>query len=213
MKQVLPKEFAEPTRVSGRIVNGEIAAPGAFPWQVSIRSISDRSTSICGGSLISNDFILTAAHCTKNYNKFEIGFGSNFLQYPIFRVVSFKKIEHPGFNSKQLSNDIAVIKLPVNIPLSNAVRPIQLPTKSMSKSTYLNERVRTSGFGRTSDDSKQISQMLNFVDLDVISKSKCADIFGSKIVTDKVICAKGIVKNHHNTGAVSILMGCSKRRL
>lgn len=205
VKQVSPKDFPESSRVkrTSKIINGENATSGKFPWQVYVRAFSNRSASLCGGSILSNDFILTAAHCTKGYQKFEIGFGSNSLQSPLFRVISFKKIEHAAFDSKMLSNDIALIKLPVKVPFSTKVQPIQLPSKSHVKSNYFNEKVTVSGFGRTSDKSNLISQTLNFVDLKVISNSDCADIFGSKIVTNKVICARGIVRNHDNTGAVS----------
>lgn len=194
----LPKPVAE-----GKVVNGEQAVRGQFPYQVSIRAFSDRSVSICGGSIISANFILTASHCTKNFKKFEIGFGSPVLQNPLFRIVSFTKVEHEKFDSKLLNHDISIIKLPVKIPFSKNVQPVKLPTKNASFKlpNYFNEEVTVSGFGRTSDTTNQISQTLNSVSLRVISNSECADIFGSKIVTNFVICAKGIVKNHQNTGS------------
>lgn len=58
-----------------------------------------------------------------------------------------------------------------------------------------------SGYGRISDESNHVSQKLNFVNLRVISNPECANIFGSKTITKNVICAKGAVKNNHNTGA------------
>ena len=45
---------------SARVVNGENAAPHAWPWQISLR-VNGRH--ICGGSLIKNDWVVTAAHC------------------------------------------------------------------------------------------------------------------------------------------------------
>lgn len=44
----------------GRIVGGDDASPGQFPYQISLR-IKDSHT--CGGSIIDNEWILTAAHC------------------------------------------------------------------------------------------------------------------------------------------------------
>lgn len=88
----------------------------------------------------------------------------------------------------------------MKIPFNRSISPVQLPRKSQFKSTYIGEKVTVSGFGRISDKSNQVSQNLNFLNLIVISGSDCANIFGSKIVGKTVICAKGVVKNHHNTG-------------
>ena len=46
--------------LSARVVNGQNAAPHSWPWQVSLRV---RGRHICGGSLIRNNWIVTAAHC------------------------------------------------------------------------------------------------------------------------------------------------------
>jgi hypothetical protein len=110
VKQISPKDvpfFSSPAtdrRGQGRIVNGNAAALLQFPYQVSIRSISKSTASICGGSIISKEFILTAAHCTKGYLSFEIGFGTNLLSGPLFRVTAFNRFEHPKFNENLLSN-------------------------------------------------------------------------------------------------------------
>jgi len=61
------EEDSEPE--SARIINGEMAKQGAWPWQVSIQLTNPRIGSIghwCGAVLLDQDWILTAAHCVQN---------------------------------------------------------------------------------------------------------------------------------------------------
>ena len=51
----------------GRIVNGHDADQGQFPWQVAVFGAADGGTSLCGGSLISATWVVTAAHCVRGY--------------------------------------------------------------------------------------------------------------------------------------------------
>lgn len=107
VKQVAPKDFPHESaakKVQGRIVNGIPASPNQFPYQVSIRSVSGKTAAVCGGSILSESFILTACHCTKTYDEFKIGFGSPFLRSPLFEITAYTKIEHPGFNPTLLNN-------------------------------------------------------------------------------------------------------------
>ncbi|KFB45034.1 AGAP005670-PA-like protein [Anopheles sinensis] len=50
-------------RPSARIVNGQEAIPGQFPYQIALLSEFLTGTGLCGGSVLTNNYILTAAHC------------------------------------------------------------------------------------------------------------------------------------------------------
>lgn len=55
------KNLIRPREIDGRIVGGELVSIKSFPYQVSLQY---RNNHMCGGSIISEKFILTAAHCT-----------------------------------------------------------------------------------------------------------------------------------------------------
>ncbi|CAG5136797.1 unnamed protein product, partial [Candidula unifasciata] len=121
-----------------RISSGKEALPGSAPWHVILRE-DRKDTTFCGGSLISPDTVLTAAHCI---GQFEITFGYPF--HPrhiqiflgtrhcagnngIFRQIKSYTL-HEQFNDTLYNNDIAVIKLDSPVDYSEEVLPICLET-------------------------------------------------------------------------------------
>lgn len=106
------------------IIGGQPADPGEWPFLVflidsnSIGSIFDKH--FCEGSLISSDWIVTAAHCFKNsrYQNIKVAFGFYDLSQKVNEVdrylVDIDKdniFVHEGFDQKKLINDIALIKI------------------------------------------------------------------------------------------------------
>ena len=185
-------------RRQSKIVNGNQAANYQFPHQVSIKATQGQTLSICGGSIIANLYILTAAHCTRGYTSFEIGFGSNLLNSPIVRMISSSKLEHPNFNPTLLSNDISLIRLPTTISFGSSIQAVRLPALSQINSSFVNYQMAVSGFGRTSDDATQVSSVLNYVLMRVISNSECTSTYGSTVIVNAVLCAKGWSSNNQN---------------
>lgn len=130
-----------------RIIGGNRAS-NQFPWQASIISCTGSNCVICGGSLISQIYVLTAAHCTQDSREFDIGLGSNQLRMPAVRLRSTSKIVHSRYDSKNLVNDIALIRLPRKVKLTNTVQLVKLATSGMGQ--LENRRAVVSGFGKTS---------------------------------------------------------------
>ncbi|KAJ7382095.1 hypothetical protein OS493_037064 [Desmophyllum pertusum] len=115
---------------TSRVVNGENASPHSWPWQISLR-VNGRH--ICGGSLIDNDWVVTAAHCVDR-NPRPSGYtvvvgahrrtGSTSVQQT-FRLKQLFK--HEGFSMRHFRNDVALLQLERPIQASSQVNTVCLP--------------------------------------------------------------------------------------
>merc|ERR1719374_226955 len=99
----------------GRIVGGEEAADGEFPWQVSLRSIGAiGSTHFCGGSVLSENWIVTAAHCCAGQGPLSMhvvagGIKLNNNEGEEERRDIDKIIGHPDYSSRDLPTTSAFL--------------------------------------------------------------------------------------------------------
>ncbi|NWI33495.1 CFAI factor, partial [Sula dactylatra] len=100
-----------------RIVGGEIARKGEFPWQVAIQETSNEGTTVyCGGVYIGGCWVLTAAHCVRasRVNLYRVWVGLlHTIQYnketSTFRLKQL--IVHENYNASTYENDIALLEL------------------------------------------------------------------------------------------------------
>lgn len=173
-----------------RIANGSPASNNQFPHQVSILSPSGSGSTVCGGSLISRDWVLTACHCTINRQQFNIRLGSLNLNSGGTSQTSFSVVNHPQYNPSNLNNDVSVIRLPTSVTLTASINAIRLPRVSQQSTTFANSRTTVSGFGATGPNTG-VSQVLRWVDLRIIPNSQCAGTYGSSVVVGHVVCGLG----------------------
>jgi secreted trypsin-like serine protease len=105
-----------------KIVGGEAAATQTWGWAASLR-YSSTGSHFCGGSIITNSHILTAAHCTiglSSPSSVRVYVGSIYLS-SIAQVLDVSNIYiHPSYSSSLYTNDISILKLssPVNLDQS-----------------------------------------------------------------------------------------------
>ena len=117
---------------TSRIVGGETAASGTWGWAV---SISINGASLCGGSIISSSWVITAAHCVSGSmaSRITIYAGSNQRWVGTQTRTVSRVIVHSSYDSLNFVNDIALLQLasPLNMSDPN-VRTICLPSVSTS---------------------------------------------------------------------------------
>ncbi|OQR73461.1 transmembrane protease serine 9-like [Tropilaelaps mercedesae] len=135
----------------GKIVGGEKARQGEFPWQVMLKRYGNH---ICGASILSKNFIVTAAHCVQNDPPvYSVGYGAIHKYDYFMRETSVQSIHiHPGWKpSRGLSNDIALLKLSAPIELQGTTAaPICLPPPGYTPSGHLKVRFVSDLYNRSS---------------------------------------------------------------
>ncbi|XP_070773675.1 coagulation factor IX-like [Enoplosus armatus] len=144
-----------------RIVGGDEATPGEIPWQVALMSHSastQRAQPFCGGSLLSDLWVITAAHCLIEAKVSKQGFFVRAGEHDVKQdegperdhVVAEQHI-HPmyDFSKSQYNHDIALLKLATPVELSNQRRPVCLGPKDFTEN-ILRESSSSlvSGWGR-----------------------------------------------------------------
>ncbi|XP_011863895.1 PREDICTED: polyserase-2-like [Vollenhovia emeryi] len=114
-----------------RIVNGEDAKVGEFPYQVSLQQI-DSDFHFCGGSILNDNYVITAAHCVsgKKYYEIQVIAGTIDLTDPKSRHTVTKIIIHKEYDeSHSWVNDIALLKVRTPFKVSTTIGHVPLPPK------------------------------------------------------------------------------------
>ncbi|MBZ3875317.1 Ovochymase-2, partial [Sciurus carolinensis] len=162
--------------IFSRIVGGSQAKKGSYPWQVSLKQ---RQKHICGGTIISPQWVITAAHCVANRN-----FASNLnvtageydlsQEEPGEQTLTIETIIiHPRFSIKKpMDYDIAILRMAGTFQFGKgqSVGPVCLPEPGERfEAGFI---CTTAGWGRLTEDGI-LSQVLQEVNLPILSQKEC----------------------------------------
>ncbi|KAK1161875.1 chymotrypsinogen 2-like [Acipenser oxyrinchus oxyrinchus] len=174
--------------VSGysRIVNGEEAVPGSWPWQVSLQDYT--GFHFCGGSLINELWVVTAAHCSvKTSHRVILGEHNRASPAENIQVMSIAKVfRHPSYNPFTIKNDITLLKLSSPAVMSTMVSPVCL---AQSSDVFPGGMLCvTTGWGLTKSTASDTPSLLQQVALPLLTNDDCKRYWGNKIA-DVMVCA------------------------
>ncbi|XP_043986018.1 granzyme E-like isoform X2 [Gambusia affinis] len=138
---------------AGKIIGGREAAPHSRPYMALLSCYDDNGNeAFCGGILVSEDFVITAAHCKAKSYKVCLGlhtYSENSSCLPVEQ-----EFPHNEYNDENYTNDIMLLKLSTKATFDKNVRPIVLANKGDNK---FPEKCVVSGWGATSEDNKDMS--------------------------------------------------------
>jgi secreted trypsin-like serine protease len=174
-------------RQVARIVGGRDAMVGEVPWQVAL-IISDLEVDsaqyLCGGSMIENGWVLTAAHCVQGYESaagkiLAISGALDINDIASTRKVATRVIVHPLYCSGTQDYDVALVK----------VEATGTPAKLTTVRPAQNTPALVSGWGTTTESGKT-SPTLRIVEVSIKSATACNESAAyDGHVSDKMVCA------------------------
>lgn len=211
---LLPRDCGE-LPGGNRIIGGNKTALFEFPWMALLSYDTANGRDFrCGGTVISNRYILTAAHCITNLSNLrlvQVRCGEYNISAPLdcevqsdpqlppvcappVQDMAFEEvIPHPNYNPSTYSDDIGLIRLaaPLNISVEN-VKPICLPVDNSLRNLNLtSRRLIVTGWGAT--EAGRRSEDLLKVEISVTSLENCRRIYANTpaLLNDRQLCAGG----------------------
>jgi len=184
-----------------RVVGGVETEVNEYPWQAGLVSPGGTRT-FCGGSLINDRYVVTAAHCTagRTAPQFEVLLGDHRISVADgetrHTVAEIK--DHPRYTGYQNGFDISLLRLATPVTYNTKIAPACLPTAGQ---TYAGAQAITTGWGRVGAGQPQATELLE-VQLEVRTEAYCSTKWG--FVKSSMICAGGT-----SSGGTSICNGDS----
>ncbi|XP_060984766.1 putative serine protease 42 [Dama dama] len=185
-------------RVFLKILGGQDSEEGKWPWQVSLR-VRDRH--VCGASLVTEKWVLTAAHCMLSRRQYSVMMGDRDLQGVVSGLVVPVShfVIHPQFStSGTIKNDIALLRLRYPVNFTGLIQPICIPEKTFR--VQAGTRCWVTGWGRKQEFGPLVSEVLQEVDQYIMYYEECNGLLQKALQTNKDVAQEGVICGYNSIG-------------
>ncbi|XP_036182913.1 cationic trypsin-3 [Myotis myotis] len=177
---LLGAAVAFPDDDDDKIVGGYTCRKNSIPYQVSLNA----GYHFCGGALINDQWVVSAAHCYKS--RIQVRLGEHNIEVVEGNeqfINAAKIIRHPKYNARTIDNDIMLIKLNSPATISSRVSTISLPGACAAVGT----QCLISGWGNTQSVGTNYPELLQCLDAPILSDSVCRKAYPGQI-TNNMMC-------------------------
>jgi len=179
-----------------KIVGGSAASENEYPWQVGLIGSQFSTRPFCGGTLISNKEILTAAHCTQDGVSWVL-LGEHDLTASDGeqRLKVCSVTDHPSYNAQTTNYDYSILTLCEEVTFRTDIQPACLPPKANYAAA--NKDAVVSGWG-TLISGGSTPDVLHEVTVRTMTNSKCkgsSTVYSSSQITGAMLCASASGKD------------------
>merc|ERR1711872_529559 len=184
------------------IVGGHTVLEQEFPWVAAIgQKMSEHDEKyFCGGTLITNRHVLTAAHCITTNENMLVLLGTKNLTNSLSTRRGIKLVHiHPDWTKQSLQHDMAIIELDEKIQPTWNLEPICL---SASDVQVENRSGVVSGWGRVLFNGSSSNQLLA-AEVEILTRSKCVESYAVLNGTTGLLCARRDFLKQGANGIVS----------
>ncbi|KAF5298248.1 hypothetical protein FQR65_LT09759 [Abscondita terminalis] len=199
-------------REDQRLIGATFAAIDEFPWMALIRYRDNENDDVgfkCGGTIINNRYVLTAAHCILTdpqpikpigvrLGEWRISTPEDCIEHiailhcsdPVVDRKISQQIPHPYFNSRTGNNDIGLLRMDEDISYSDYIRPICLPPINLPPPP-IGSIMTVCGWGATEDGSQ--ADIKSKIEIPLVSNTECLKTVSSLTsITPNQVCAGGV---------------------
>eukprot|EP00095_Tigriopus_kingsejongensis_P008115 maker-scaffold184_size276635-snap-gene-1.34 protein:Tk08115 transcript:maker-scaffold184_size276635-snap-gene-1.34-mRNA-1 annotation:"uncharacterized protein LOC641564 precursor" len=178
-----------------KIVGGEEVEVNEYPWQAAIEPLQSATWTFrpfCGGTLLNEDWIISAAHCFKGRSSsgIQVALGEHDVTNMTESRRVVRRVDeiliHPDYDPESNDNDMALLRLEKSVSFSSYthIRPVCFPLAKPDPGS----EVIVSGWGKTDALATQTSDILREATLKMVSKSECEELLQQPL-TSSMMCA------------------------
>ncbi|XP_036069408.1 duodenase-1 isoform X2 [Oryzias melastigma] len=168
------------------IINGELAPEGSMQFMVSVQNNNGH---LCGGFLISEDFVVTTAHCDNDLTHVILR-EHNWKNSNAKKIKIMSRYKHNNYKQPGLGYDIMLLKLARKAPIGDNIKTIPLAERNMNLKD--NQECSVAGWGKTESSGVPVDDLM-VVNVSIINQQVCLNKWIN--LPANVICAGGYETN------------------